>query len=258
MLTDKLQKVLLFARQDLIDRYRADWLGTAWLVIQPLLTILLFSAVFSTLMRARLPNLDPQFGYTVYLITGILAWATFSQVLGRLAGWYKDRSGLYRKIPLGLFAPPLSVLLVEWSLFGISMGLFLGFLLAIDHPIFFAWLWLIPLIALLSALAYAVGIVLGMLEVFVSDIRRVVPLVLQLGFWLTPIVYTTDVLPEPLRSIVTGSPVSQLILAMHSVVLYGDPPKADMLLNQFLLAILLMALAILLGRRLRKALRDAL
>ena len=96
-----------FVRQDLVQRYQADILGMAWLVLQPLITIALFSVVFSALMRARLPGLDPTFGYTIYLIAGILAWTAFAQSMTRLSGWYRDRAGLYQKLALGLYLPPL-------------------------------------------------------------------------------------------------------------------------------------------------------
>ena len=69
-LTDRLSSIQFFVRQDLIDRYRTDLLGMVWLFLQPLIYIALFSAVFSTLMRARLPGVETGYGYTVYLIAG--------------------------------------------------------------------------------------------------------------------------------------------------------------------------------------------
>ena len=65
-------------------------------------TILLFAIVFSSIMQVRLPDLNSSFGYTVYLIAGILIWNAFAQSVTRLSGWYRDRANLYQKIPFSL------------------------------------------------------------------------------------------------------------------------------------------------------------
>jgi len=255
---DRLQRIGFFVRQDLVDRYRADALGAAWNFIQPLMTIALFSAVFSTLMRARLPNLDHELGYTVYLIAGVLTWGCFSQILGRLAGWYRDRAGLYKKLRLGLFAPPLSVVISELIVLTIGLCIFAVFLLLIDHPIGWAWFSMIAVVLLMAAMAYSLGLIMGLLEVFLPDIRRLVPLLVQLGFWLTPIVYTLDVLPHHLRGVVAASPLTEGLHAIQQAVVYDRVPAlADVsgLLASTLIASLI---ALMLGRRLRKAVRDAL
>jgi lipopolysaccharide transport system permease protein len=247
-----------FVRQDLVERYRNDFLGMAWLVIQPLILIVLFSVVFSSLMRARLPGLDPTFGYTVYLITGILAWNAFAQTLSRLSGWYRDKAGLYRKLALGLYVPAFSVVVSEFLIYCVAMALFAVFLLLVGHPLSWQWLWLPLLIGLFMAFGFGLGLILGLLEVFIPDIRRAVPLVLQLGFWLTPIVYTLDILPSSVRQLVELSPVTLAMHQLHQVVVFGEPPRlADLL---WLLAVALLSLALLrwLGQRLKKVLRDAL
>lgn len=247
-----------FVRQDLVERYRNDFLGMAWLVIQPLILIVLFSVVFSSLMRARLPGLDPTFGYTVYLITGILAWSAFAQTLSRLSGWYRDKAGLYRKLALGLYVPAFSVVVSEFLIYLVAMALFAVFLLVVGHPLSWQWLWLPLLMSLFMALGFGLGLVLGLLEVFIPDIRRAVPLVLQLGFWLTPIVYTLDILPSTVRQLVELSPVTLAMRQLHQVVVFGEPPRLGDLLWLFAVALLSLALLRWLGQRLQKVLRDAL
>ena len=175
-----------FVRQDLVQRYQADILGMAWLVLQPLITIALFAVVFSALMRARLPGLDPTFGYTIYLIAGILAWTAFAQSMTRLSGWYRDRAGLYQKLALGLYLPPLSVVASEGVLYAMGMTIFALGLLLHGHGLSLHWLLLPVLLALLAVITFCLGLSLGLLEVFIPDIRRAVPIALQLGFWLTP------------------------------------------------------------------------
>jgi lipopolysaccharide transport system permease protein len=258
MLKDRFRTTLHFVRQDLLERYRNDFLGVAWLVIQPLILIVLFSVVFSSLMRARLPGLDPTFGYTVYLITGILAWNAFAQTLSRLSGWYRDRAGLYRKLALGLYAPAFSVVVSEFLIYVVAMALFAGFLLLVGHPLTWQWLWLPLLAGCFLAMAFGLGLCLGLLEVFIPDIRRAMPLVLQLGFWLTPIVYTLDILPVQVRSLVQLSPITLALQPIQKVVVFGEPPGYGQLLGLLLTAFVSLLALVWLGQRLKKVVRDAL
>ena len=257
-LADRLTSIKFFVRQDLIDRYRTDLLGTVWLFLQPLIYIALFSAVFSTLMRARLPGVETGYGYTVYLIAGILAWNAFSQSLSRLSTWYRERAHLYRKVPMGLVSPPVSVLVSELIIYLISMALFAIFLLAIGHPITWQWLWLAPILFLLLGIAYSLGLIGGMLEVFIPDLRRLIPILLQLGFWLTPIVYTVDILPAGLQGFQQSSPFAAGIMSVHQVVVYGRAPDLSHLGFLSMTLLLSIAVFILLHARIHKALRDAL
>jgi lipopolysaccharide transport system permease protein len=117
---------------------------------------------------------------------------------------------------------------------------------------------MIAVVLLMAAMAYSLGLIMGLLEVFLPDIRRLVPLLVQLGFWLTPIVYTLDVLPHHLRGVVAASPLTEGLHAIQQAVVYDRVPAlADVsgLLASTLIASLI---ALMLGRRLRKAVRDAL
>ena len=247
-----------FVRQDLVQRYQADILGMAWLVLQPLITIALFAVVFSALMRARLPGLDPTFGYTIYLIAGILAWTAFAQSITRLSGWYRDRAGLYQKLALGLYLPPLSVVAREGELYAMGMTICALGLLLHGHGLSLHWLVLPGLLALLAVITFCLGLSLGLLEVFIPDIRRAVPIALQLGFWLTPIVYTPDILPNWVRPLIDLNPLTHALGAVQAIVVFQQTPSPRSLLLLTLLAVISLGVLAWLGQRLRKAVRDAL
>ena len=257
-LVARLHTLGFFVRQDLVQRYKADVLGMAWLVLQPLITIALFAVVFSALMRARLPGLDPTFGYTIYLIAGILAWNAFAQSITRLSGWYRDRAGLYQKLALGLYVPPLSVVASEAVLYAVAMAIFVVGLLLLGHGLSLHWLLLPAVLALLALITFCLGLSLGLLEVFIPDIRRAVPIALQLGFWLTPIVYTPDILPTWVQPLIALNPLSHGLGAVQAIVVFQKAPSAQSLLLLTLLAVLSVVVLGWLGRRLRKAVRDAL
>jgi lipopolysaccharide transport system permease protein len=97
-----------------------------------------------------------------------------------------------------------------------------------------------------------------MLEVFIPDLRRFVPILLQIGFWVTPIVYTIDILPASMQAIQSGNPMLPALASVQRIVVYGQPPQPQAL--GILLAIVLAfgVAMMFLHHRTKKALRDAL
>ena len=250
--------IWFFVRQDLVDRYRSDWLGVSWLFLQPLIYIVLFSTVFSALMRARLPGVESGHGYTIYLISGLLVWNLFAQSVSRLSTWYRDRAHLYRKVSIGLLAPPLSVLFSEFVIYVVSMSFFSIFLWVIGHPISWHWVWLLLVMGTFLTFAFGVGVIAGMLEVFIPDIRRVIPIALQIGFWFSPIVYTVDILPDALQNAQQWNPVTMILQGVRQIILYGKPLSIDFILFPATAAVISVWILVILHRRIHRVLRDAL
>ena len=253
-----LDHVWLLARQDLVDRHRENALGAAWLVIQPLTFVVLFSTVFSHFMRARLGADTSPYLYTVYLIGGLLTWNLFANIVSRLAPVYGAKAHLIRKISVDLWVMPLHIVLAEWVVYGITMTFFAVFLLIIGYPIGVQWL-LLPVVAvLLSALAYGLGIVLGTLDVFIPDIKNVLNILLQFGFWLTPVVYLATILPPWAIRSLHFSPVFWAVDAVHGIVVWHRcPPLKTFVALAGVAAASLLASRWLLGR-LQTAMRDML
>jgi len=260
MLTRKkaLGTILLFARQELIDRQHGHVLGVAWLIIQPLSFIVLFSTVFSHLMRSRLGSDSSPYAYTVYLIGGMLAWNLFANSLARLSTVFSSKAHLIRKVPVSLGLMPLHVVVVELTIYLISMALYVAYLVLVGHPFSLTWIWLPLVIGLLAMLAYGGGIVLGMLDVFLPDVKNVVAILLQFGFWMTPIVYLPEILPPWARQLLWLNPLYWAIDAVHAIVLGARAPDPAALLGMGALAAVLIWLARWMKRRLERELRDLL
>ncbi|MEM5274858.1 ABC transporter permease [Cupriavidus taiwanensis] len=253
-----LSTILLFARQELVDRQQGQLFGMAWLMIHPLCLIIVFSTVFSHLMRARLGSDGSPYAYTVYLIGGMLAWNLFANTLSRLSTVYTAKAHLIRKVPVSLGLMPLHVVAVELAVYGISMALYAAYLAVIGFPFSTAWLALPAVIGLLGAFAYGVGIVLGMLEVFLPDVRNIVAVALQFGFWMTPVVYLPEILPPWARALLMLNPAYWAIDAIHLIILGGRLPAPAPLAALALLALALLLAARWMKRRLERELRDLL
>jgi lipopolysaccharide transport system permease protein len=253
----QLPHILLFARQDLLDRHRDSLLGIFWVFLQPLAYILIYSLVFSELMKSRLTGFEDQpFAYTQYLISGLLVWMLMSNTISQLSAIYQTKAHIIRKIPVSLSIMPLYVPLVETVIYLFGMLVFALMLILMGQTITWYWLWLPVVLVLVLAVAYPFGLILGMLGVFLPDLRTATPIALQLVFWLTPIVYLAAILPESVQTFVHYNPFSWATESVQAIVLYQRSPQLGHLIALFFLAVVLLLTARWLQNRLEKDIRD--
>lgn len=253
-----LSLLLQFTRQDLVDRYAGSLLGGLWTFIQPLVNMLVFILVFSRIMSARLPEVVGAHGYSIYLISGLLGWIAFSSTLMRTTTVFLDQSHLIKKVRVSLWSFPLSIVISDTIIFLISLAFFLLFLALVKHPVTAYVIWLAFVFFIQQAFAYSLGLILASFSVFFRDIKESVSVLLQLWFWLTPIVYVSTIIPEHVRTILKLNPMYPIIDAYHSILLHGQRPA---LTGLFLIAGIVALLAALGGwllRRLEKDIRDLL
>jgi lipopolysaccharide transport system permease protein len=109
-------------------------------------------------------------------------------------------------------------------------------------------LFLFPLTLLVVAIASGLGVLLGVLNVFVRDVGQSAQIALQLLFWFTPIVYPAEILPASIQRFLPLNPLFPLVEGFQSVLLLGQPPDVAALLWPAALAAALMALALYLFR----------
>jgi len=256
-----LKKALIysFVKQDLVDRYSGSLLGGAWSFIMPLVNIMIFVLVFSKIMGARLEVLGGEFSeysYSIYLVTGILAWTAFANTISRVTNVFNEKASLIGKVNMSLATLPVFVLITETIVFALSYFFFLIFMLLIDFPLS-PYLLLIPFVYLIQQLlAYAIGFICAVLGVFIRDIKELVGVVLQLMFWLTPIVYVINILPEGIQGWFKLNPVYHLIEAYRDLLMYQRLPDADALVAICLFGAALLACGIFLLRKLERDIRD--
>jgi len=252
--------LLKFTRQDLIDRHAASTLGATWTLVLPLVNILIFTLIFSNIMGARLQLAGmeqlEQYGYSIYLITGLLIWNCFAGIVGRTTQVFQEKANLISKVKLPLFSLPLYIVLSETIIYAISMLFFSAFLLLIGFEWSVYWLFLPVLLVLTQLLAYSIGMSCAILSVFLRDIKEVVGIIIQIGFWMTPIVYTLSILPERWHMLFQLNPMYHIINAFRDALIYRQMPDLlPLALIAFLATVLLLS-ALYVGRRLEKDIRD--
>lgn len=253
-----LRHILLFTRQDLVDRHRSNMFGILWLYLQPLLYVALLSSIFSLFMQGRLGQDQDPMAYAIYLMSGVLIWNTCANILTRTTVVYSQKTELIRKLPISLWWLPLYVLISETVVYLVSLC-FLGVILLVFHHMptqGFGWLMLAILELLLFA--YAVGLILATLQVFMPDVQAILGILLQFGFWMTPIVYVMNILPPSIQHVVAFNPFYWGLQAIHAVISQTGSVRWEPLGCLMILIVVLIALGRYLFVRLEKGLRDAL
>lgn len=239
------------------SRLARSRLGMAWLVLQPLAQVIVFAAILSNVLAARLEGVSNSYAYAVYLLAGIACWTLFNEVILRCTTVFVDHGSLLRKMNFPRITLPAiavgSSLVANVCLMAIlvvAAGL-LGFGVS---P---AWAWLPVLMLVTTALAAGIGLLLGTLHVFVRDVGQVIAVVLQFWFWATPIVYPATIVPEGFHRVLAANPVAPLVKSYQDVILYGRGPDASIWLT-VAVAVVFLLLALLVFRRASAELVDAL
>jgi lipopolysaccharide transport system permease protein len=153
---------------------------------------------------------------------------------------------------------PVFLLLSSTVNFAIIFGLFLAVLLAVGRFPGWVVLALLPLLALQQALALGLGTLLGVLNVFFRDVGQLAVVILQFWFWLTPIVYSTAILPERARALLAWNPLVALIGAYQQILVAGTWPQWSQFLPHLVGSVLILILAFVAFDRLSGEMVDEL
>lgn len=208
----------LMVKRDFQTRYRKSFLGVLWSLLNPLLTMLVMTAVFSTIFRFEIPN------FPVYLLSGQLIYGFFSEATTSAMGSVIGGEGIIKKVYVPKYIFPLSKVIS--SLVNLLFA-FIAFLLVfiITGAPFSPTIFLIP-IPLIYTFIFALGVamLLSSLAVFFRDLTYLYGVLLTLTMYLTPLFYPIDILPDRILPVVMLNPLYHFIKYFRNLALYGTIP----------------------------------
>jgi lipopolysaccharide transport system permease protein len=233
---------------DLRGRYAGSILGIFWNVLHPLVMIGIYSLVFSRIIGARLEgHAGTPYAFGIFLCAALLPWNAFAEIVGRSAGILPEHANLVKKLAFPNVLLHLYVTGTAAVHAATVMGLFLVVLAASGNlpPAGAVALWLL-LGALQLMLALGLGLVASTLNVFFRDVGQLTVMLLQIWFWLTPIVYVLEIIPPPARSLLRYNFMAHFAISQQRLILAGIIPDAGTLaaLSGGTLAALLAGLAV--------------
>ncbi|MEB6533493.1 ABC transporter permease [Pantoea stewartii] len=236
-------------RREFQSKYRNSLLGMTWSVLNPLSMIIVYTVIFSQVMRAKLPGVDSQYAYSIYICSGILTWGLFADIILRSQNVFLDNANLIKKINFPKICLPVTVVGGALVNFCIIFSLFTVFLIISGDFHGLPYLLLIPVLIIMMILAIGLGIIVGVMNVFFRDVGQFFGIVLQFWFWLTPIIYPSSILPERLRPMINYNPMASVVDACQKVLVNGAYPNWMTLLYPASLGLVLCMIGLNLFRK---------
>lgn len=217
-----------FTWRDIKVRYKQTIIGILWAVIQPFLTMVVFSVFFGKF--AKIPS--EGIPYPIFVYAGLLPWTYFSESLTRATDSVVSDANLIRKIYFPRLITPLSASLSALIDFFISFGILL-FLMAYYQFMPAKGIILFPVLAFFTFLCSAgVGFWLSALNVMYRDIRYAVPFIVRLGLFLTPVIYPVSIVSQKYRWILYLNPMTGIIEGCRAFLLgYKSVPVFGLFLS---------------------------
>jgi len=214
------RELLFFlAWRDILVRYKQTVIGVSWVVLRPLLFMVILTVVFGRI--ARLPSEDVP--YAVLVFSGLLPWFFFSNALSECSNSLVTNSHLLSKVYFPRLIVPASTILVSAVDFVISFVVL--FLLLMWFGITPSWqLALLPALGIwVGILAFGLGLWFSALTVRYRDFRHIVPFVLQLGIYASPVAYSTSIIPAKWSPIYYLNPIAGIIDAFRWSIIGSSP-----------------------------------
>lgn len=220
-------------RMNLADRYLGSALGGAWAILNPLLMFALFTFVFGFVFKARLPGGDSTLDYSLWLICGYGPWLANSEALTASSNSIIGNAGLVKNMSFKTDVLPISAVLLGLVPLSVSMVFVVVLQLLNGYGLQLSILWM-PLIVFVQFLFLAaLGVLIAAITTFVRDFGIVLPNLLMIALFATPIFYTKETLPR----------IVQLATELNPIYIIGTAYRAVMLGGQAVPVFSLLALA---------------
>ena len=216
-----------FTWRDIQIRYKQTFLGIAWAVAQPLAFMVILTALKTVIFRETDSEGVP---HPIFLYCAMVPWVFFQSGLNFSSTSISGNMNLVKKIyfPREIF--PLSAMLACIVDFLIASAIFLGMLAFYRMPVTLQLLWVVPLFGVEVLFVLALGFFVSASNVFYRDVKYIVPLVVQLLFFASPVFYSVSRVPEALRGWYMLSPMAVVIDGFRQAILHGRGPDVGQLL----------------------------
>ncbi|KHL92659.1 ABC transporter [Paenibacillus sp. IHB B 3415] len=231
---------------DLRTRYKGSFLGFFWTLLNPLLMLAVYSMIFKYVVRISLDN------YTSYLFIGIITWNLLSQSLTSGASSIIRNASLVKKIYFPKEILPLAV--VIGGIINFLLSLIVLFPVLIISRIELGWsLLLVPVILLVySIFTLALTTLVSCLNVYFRDLEHIIGVVIMAWFYLTPIVFTADMIPEALQTVFRLNPMTTIMGSFHDVFFFNKTPDLFSLGSIAIISIILLMVCYVIFAKLSK------
>jgi len=207
------------ALKELNIRYKRSALGFFWALLNPLLMMIIYTIVFSTIMRFSVPY------YSIFLISTLLPWTFFSQSLSYSVESVVGNGELLKKVYVAKSVFPIAAVLSNVINFLFSMVPLILLLIVFRFP--FHWTWFYFVVPFLSLVLFTMGcsFFFAMANVFFRDMAHILQVILSAWFYMSPVLYSLDFIPEHYRIWFRLNPLVYPLNGFRLAIYYGQLPS---------------------------------
>lgn len=250
--------LLQLTKREIRSRFIGSSAGWLWLVVNPLLLLAVYAVVFGIIFSARAPA-GMEIPFVAWLAVALWPWLGFSEGIMRASESMPEHAALISKVPM---RRELLVLSSATASFALQLAGYLAVLLVMAVMGIPLTLGGLPnallVLAVLLLLSNALGLVAATLRVFFKDLQQLLPTLMMLWFFLTPILYAPEMLPEKLQPLVIANPLAGLLTDLRAALLEGQVVPGTTTLVTLAVSVGLYALGLAFFRRMAPYFEDFL
>ncbi len=240
--------------RDLKVRYKQTIFGAAWAIIPPVFTMIIFSIFFGKLAKVPSEGLP----YPIFAYAGLLPWTFFSNTVAKAGGSLFSEARLMSKVYFPRIIVPMAA--VTGGVVDLSISFLVYFVLILWYHMTVGWslVFLIPLVLMTGTLSFAVGTILASLTVRYRDLRQVLPFLIQIWMFASPVIYPTNMVPARWRWVLILNPLTGIIDGFRAVLLPSHPVASTAVLASLAITLVLFVIASFAFRRVERTFVDVI
>ena len=226
--------------RDIQVRYKQTFLGVAWAVTQPLAFMVILTTVKTLIFKESNPEGVPN---PIFIYCAMVPWIFFQNSLGLSTNSVSGNLNLVKKIYFPREILPMASIFASVIDFLIASGIFFGMMLFYHIPFTASLLWIPVLFLIELVFVLGVGLFVAASNVFYRDVKYIVPLIVQLLFFASPIFYSVNQVPEGLRRWYLLNPIAVVIDGFRRAIIHGTAPEVGPLVTTFGMSVFCCVLA---------------
>jgi lipopolysaccharide transport system permease protein len=244
--------VYFLAWRDVKIRYKQAALGAAWALLQPLLTMMVFTFFFGRLAGIASDGIP----YPLFSYSALVVWTYFAAVLGQGGQSLVANSNLITKVYFPRVALPASTAISGLPDLAVGLG-FLGILM-VYYGVQLSWSLLLAPVFLMALMLFTLGtsMLLASMNVWYRDIKYAVPFIIQLWLFVTPVIYPTTMLPEHLQGLMALNPLAGIVEGFRVCVVGGRPPNPTLTAVSLTMSVVVFVVGLVYFRNTERAFAD--
>ena len=247
------EMIFSLVRKELRGRYKGSVLGFLWTFINPLLQLLVYTLVFSVIMRMGIDR------YYLFLFVALIPWIFFSASLTGGSGSILASKDMVKKIYFPREIMPISYVTSAFVNMLLSFVVIFAVVLVSGMGVNPVALLYLPVIMLVEyVLALGIALLASALTVYFRDLEYILGIIAMAWQFLTPVMYSSDLVPENLLPIWKLNPMTPVIEAYRQILYYKEVPHLDTLLNAGILGVFTLVVGYVVFRKLQKGFAEEL